>query len=91
MDDELHLGIPGGCEDYDTEGQQIAESDGIPTAIRQRRATTELARFDLGTRHVDVYEGDDGDDADADEKEEVSQADDRLMLTLYDSGYSTSQ
>jgi len=33
---------------------------------------------------VDGYEGDDGDDADADKQEEVSQADDGLTQTLED-------
>jgi len=33
---------------------------------------------------VDGYEGDDGEDADADEEEEASQADDGLTQTLED-------
>jgi hypothetical protein len=36
----------------------------------------EFERFDLGTSHVDGYEGKDGDDADVDGEEEASQADD---------------
>ena len=32
--DELHCGMPGGCEDYDDDGDEIDESDAIPTAIR---------------------------------------------------------
>jgi hypothetical protein len=83
-DDELHFGMPGGCEDYDNEGDEIDESDAIPTASRRRRAATELERFDLGTSDVDGYEGDDGDDADADEEEEASQADEGLTQTLED-------
>jgi hypothetical protein len=39
-DDELHLGMPGGFEDYDNEGYEIDESDAIPTASRRQRATT---------------------------------------------------
>jgi len=81
-DDELHFGMPGGCDDYDNEGDEIDESDAIPTTCRRRGATTELVRFDLGTSDVDGYEGDDGDDADADEEEEASQADDGLTQTL---------
>jgi len=82
MNDELHFGMPRGCEDYHDEGDEIDESDAIPTARWRRRAVTELARFDSGTSDVDGYEGDDGDDADADEVEEPSQADDGLMQTL---------
>jgi hypothetical protein len=84
MDDELDFGMPGGCEDYDDEGDEIDESDAIPTASRRRRTATELERLDLGTSDVDGYEGDDGDDADADEEEETSQADEGLMQTLED-------
>ena len=36
---------------------------------------TELGRFILGTSDVEGYEGEDGDNTDADEEEEVSQAD----------------
>jgi hypothetical protein len=32
--DELHVGMPGGCEDYDNEGDEIDESDAIPTSSR---------------------------------------------------------
>jgi hypothetical protein len=31
-DDELQFGMPGGCENYDDEGAEINESDGIRTA-----------------------------------------------------------
>jgi hypothetical protein len=55
MDDELHFGMPQGCEDYDDEGDEIDESDAIPTARRRRRAATELERSDLGTSDVDRY------------------------------------
>jgi hypothetical protein len=81
-DDRLHFRIPGGCKDYEDEGDEIDESNAIPTASRQRRAATELRRFDLRTRDVDGYGGDDGDDADADNQEEASQADDGLTQTL---------
>jgi hypothetical protein len=33
-DDELHFGMPGGCENYDDEGDEINQSDAIPTASR---------------------------------------------------------
>jgi hypothetical protein len=65
--------MPGGSGDFEDEGD---ESDAIPTASRRRRAATELERFDLGTSDVEVYEGEDGDDADSDEEEDASQAED---------------
>jgi hypothetical protein len=83
-DHELHFGMPGGCEDYDDEVEEIDKSDAIPTAHRRRWAATELERFDLGTGDVDGYKGDYGDNADADEEEVASQADDGLTQTLED-------
>jgi hypothetical protein len=83
-EDKLHLGMPWCCEDYDDEGDKIEHRDAIPTTSRQRRATTVFERFDLGTWDVDGYEGENGDDADPDEEEEASQANDGLMRTLED-------
>jgi hypothetical protein len=80
-DDELHFGMQGGSEDFEDEGD---ESDAIPTASRRRRAVTELERFDLGTSDVDGFEGEYGDDADADEEEEASQADDGSTQNVED-------
>jgi len=74
-DDKLHFSMPGDSRDYEDEGDESAERDAIPTASRQRRAATDLERFDLGTSDVDGYEGEDGYNADADEEEEPSQAD----------------
>jgi hypothetical protein len=31
VDDDLHFGMPGACEDYDDEGDEINEGDAIPT------------------------------------------------------------
>jgi len=84
MDDELHFGMPGGSRDYEDEGDESDERDAIPTASRRRWPTTELGRFDLGTSDVNGYEGDDGDDADADEEEETSLADDGSMQNVED-------
>jgi len=81
MDDKLHFGMPGGSEDFEDEGDK---GDAIPTTSRRRRAATELERFDLGTSDVDGYEGEDGNDADADEEEEASQADDGSMHNVED-------
>jgi hypothetical protein len=71
-----------GCSGYfEDDGD---ESDAIPTASRRRRAVTELVKFDLRTCDVDVYEGEDGDDADADNEEEASQADDGSTQNVED-------
>ena len=47
--------------------------------------------FDLGTNDLDRYEGEDGNDADVDEEEEVSQADDRLTQNVEDWEHSTRE
>jgi len=87
-DDELHFSIPGGCEEYDDDGDEINVSDSIATASRRRWAATELDRFDQGTSDVDGDEGDDGADADADVKDEESQTDDGLTKSSEYCGYS---
>jgi hypothetical protein len=86
MHDELHFGMPGGSGDYEVEGDESDDRDAIPTASRRRRPTTALERFDLGTSDVDGYEGEDGEDAeaDADEQEESSQVDDGSMQNVED-------
>jgi len=80
-DDELHFGMPGGSGDFEDEGD---ESGPIPTASRRQWAATELERFNLGTSDVDGYEGKDGNDADADEEEEASQAEDGSTKNVED-------
>jgi len=84
-DDKLHLGMPRGSRDYEDVGD---ESNDIPTASRRWRATTELQWFHLVTSDVDKYEGEDGDDADADEQEEALQADDVSLQNVEDWGQS---
>jgi hypothetical protein len=54
-DAELHLRMPGGCEDYNDEDYKIDGSDAIITPKWRRQAATELERFDLGTSDVDRY------------------------------------
>ena len=81
-DDDLHFRMPGGREASDDEGDEIDESDSIVTASRRRMAATELEMVDLGTCDFDGYEGDDGNDADADEEEEASQPDEALTQTF---------
>jgi hypothetical protein len=71
-DDELHFGMPGGSGDYEEAGDDSGVRYAMPTASQQRLPVTELERFDLGTSDVDGYEGEDGDDANADEQEEAS-------------------
>jgi hypothetical protein len=48
-------------------------------------------RPDLEPSDVDRYEGEDGDNADADVKEVASQADDGSMQNVEDSGHSTRE
>jgi hypothetical protein len=88
MDDEFHIGMPGGSRDYEDEGDESDVSDAIPTASQQWWPATELKRFELGTSHVDGYEGEDGDDVDADEEEDALQADDESMQHVEDWGHS---
>jgi len=76
MDDKLHFGMPQGSGDHQDNGDENDVRDAIPTASVRRQPVTELERFDLGTSDVDRYEGEDGDNAYADEEEEASQADD---------------
>jgi len=85
MDDKQHLRIRGRSGDFEDEGD---ESYAIPTACWWRRATTELERFDLGTRDVDRYECKDGDDTDVNEEEEASQADHGSTQNVEDRGHS---
>jgi hypothetical protein len=85
-DDKLHFGMPGGCGDYEDDGDESDDRDAIPIASRRRRPATEPVRFDLETSDVDGYEGDDGDDVDADvdEEEDSSQVDDGSTLNVED-------
>jgi len=83
-DYEQHFGMPGGSKDYVDEGDKINESHAIPTATQRRCATTSLVRFDLRTSNVNGYKGIDGNNAEADEEEEASQADNGSMQNLED-------
>jgi len=88
MDEKLHFGMPRDSGDYEDEGDESDKRDAIPTASQQRRAVTELEKFDLGTSDVDGYEGEDGEDADAHEEEEASHADDGSTQNVEDCGHS---
>ena len=89
--DDLLLRIRGGSDDCDDEGDEIDKSDAIPTTSQRRWAATELDRFDLETSDVDGYERDDGNDADADQGKQASQADDGSTQNLDDWGNSTRE
>jgi len=78
--------MPGGSGDYEDEGDESDDRDAILTASRRRRPATELERFDLGTSDVEGYEGEDGDDAeaDADEEDESSPVEDGSTQNVED-------
>jgi hypothetical protein len=85
--DALHFGMAGGSGDYEDEGDESDKRDAIPTSSQRQRPTTELEKFDLGTSDIDGYGGEVGDDADADadEQEDASEADDGSTQTMEDS------
>jgi hypothetical protein len=80
--DEHHFAMPGGSSIYEDDGDECEVCDGIPSANHQQRPTTDLERFDLVTSAVNGYEGEDGNNGDADGDEyadvekEASQVDD---------------
>jgi len=81
---ELHFWMAGGSGDFEDEGAESDLLDAIPRTSQRRWETTELERFELGTSDVNRYEGEDGDNADADEEEEASQADNGSTQILED-------
>jgi hypothetical protein len=83
-DKNLLFGMPGGNEEYHDECDYSAERDAIPTDSHGQQPATELARLNLGTIDVDKYGCEDGDDVDADEVEEVSEADIGSMQNVDD-------
>ena len=89
-DDKLDFGMPCGSWDCEVEGDDSDECNDIPTASLRPRPAIKLERFDLGTSDVDGYEGEHGDDVDADDDEEkyTSQADDGSTQDVEDRGHS---
>jgi hypothetical protein len=83
-DVELHFRMPGGSGDYEDEPDESDNRNAIPTASWRRRPVTALERFDMGTRDVYRYEGEDCDDSDADAEDEALQADDGSMRNVED-------
>jgi len=73
-DDKLHFGIPVGSGHYEDEGDESDKRDAIPIASSRPRPATDLERFDLGTSDVEGYDGHNVDDADADEEDDASLA-----------------
>jgi hypothetical protein len=73
-DDKLDVRMPGASRDYEDEGDENHVRDAIPTASRRQRPVTEFEMFDKGTSDVKGYEDKDGDNADADDEDEASQA-----------------
>jgi hypothetical protein len=80
-DDEVHIRHAAGPGDFNDD---IEESDAIPTASRGRQATTALEMFDMGPSDVNGSEGDNGYDADQDEEEKSSHADDESTQNVED-------
>ena len=76
---------------YDDVGDESDVRYAIPTASGWRRPPTGPERFDLGCSDVDWYADNYGDDADADDEEEGSLANDGSTHNVEDWGYSTTR
>ena len=63
--------MAGGSRDYEYEVDESNERNAFPTASQPRQATTGLTRFVLGTSNVELYDREDGDDGDVEEKAEA--------------------
>jgi len=87
-DDKLPSGMPGGSGDHEDKAPEGDVRNDIPTASRGWRATTEPERFDQWTSYVDGYDGEGGEDADAHDKGDASQAGDRSTQNVEDWGHS---
>ena len=71
----MHFQIAGSTRDYKDDGDESDERDAIPATSQQQQATSQLASFDLGLSYIDQYEWKNGNDADEEEVEEASLAD----------------
>jgi len=76
--------MPGGSTDQEHEGDESSVRNATPAARQRRWPATEFERFYLGTNDVDGYEGEDSDNADADEAKLASKAADRSMRIVED-------
>jgi hypothetical protein len=80
-DEELNFGMPDGSGNLEDDGN---ESNAMPTASWRLRAETEHETFDQGTSEVAGYDDEDGVDADADEQDESSHANNGSTQTVDD-------
>jgi len=87
-DDKLNFGIPGGGGDYDDERDESDKCNTLHTTRQLWRPATVLERFELGTIDIPWCEGENGNNADADEQEKASQANDGSMQNVEDWGNS---
>jgi len=76
--------MPRGSGGYENEGCKSNERDAINTASLWQWAATELKRFELQTSDIDGYEGEDGDNADADVDDDALPANDGSMQNVED-------
>jgi len=85
-DEELHFRMAEGRGDHQNEGDESDDQDTIRSASRPQCPATKHQRLYLVTSVVDGYEGEDGDnaDADADGEEESSQVDDGSTQNVED-------
>ena len=83
-DGEVHFGMPGGNGDHKDESDDSDMSHAIPTASLRRQPASELERFELGTSDFGGSEGEDGNDAHADEEEVAAHADDGSTQNVED-------
>jgi hypothetical protein len=88
LDDELHVGIPGGSGDYEEEGEESNYRNAIRNHSRWWLPVTELERFNLGTSDADWDQGKVGDDGDANVEAQGSQANDGSTQNVEEWGHS---
>jgi len=73
---------------YKDKGDKSDKHNANPTASWRRQTATGLKRFDLGTSEVEADEGKDGNNVDADDEEEASQADEGSAPNVGDWGHT---
>jgi len=77
MDNEQHFRMPGDSGDCEDEGDDRNKRIAIPTTCWRRQPITKLNSIDQYTGTIDGYESDNGDNAEANEEEDLLQVDDR--------------
>jgi hypothetical protein len=91
MDAELHFRMPGYIGNYEDESDKSHMPDAILTVNWQRQAATNLKWFGQGICDLNRYGSEDGNNENADEKEEQLQANDGSVQNVEDQAYSTRQ